>query len=145
MDKLPYSCGIPASMLCERILSPLAKGSRGVHFVDLLWPLSPTSRNPGGFCFPQRAAGGNGIPGPLIFGLHLGWVFEIINLAYTSFRFSLLGRYREREFRGSAIRASKLQASCSPFFYLFFLRFADVEEQERLFPANLKAGRIRSG
>jgi hypothetical protein len=30
------------------------------------------------------------------------------------------------------------------FFNSFLLKFADVEKQERLFPANLKAGRIRS-
>jgi hypothetical protein len=47
MDNLPYSCGITAPMLCERILSRLSKGTWGVHFVDLLWPLCPASGDPG--------------------------------------------------------------------------------------------------
>jgi hypothetical protein len=55
-----------------RLDSPRAgSNTRGIHFVDLLLPLSPASGNPGAFCFPQRGAAVNGIPGPLIFGLHL--------------------------------------------------------------------------
>ena len=50
--------------------------TRSIHFVDLLSPHSPSRGNPGGFCFPQRGAAINGIPGPPIFGLHLGWVLK---------------------------------------------------------------------